>query len=42
MLLMLLEDAEKNTLIRECQMIVLSFLLTLTSERWEYCMECGG
>jgi hypothetical protein len=32
---MLLEDKERNTLIGECQIIVLSFLLVTKSESWE-------
>jgi hypothetical protein len=41
-LLMLLEDTEKYTVTRECQIFVLYFLLTADSERWKYSMECDG
>jgi hypothetical protein len=43
MLLMLLEDTEKNTVIGECQIVVLYFLLIANTESWNvYSMECDG
>jgi hypothetical protein len=39
MLAMLLEEAEKNAIIRERYIIVLSFLLTVNSDKWKYFME---
>jgi hypothetical protein len=39
MLQILLEDAEKNTIIGECQIVVLSFLLTSYSDRWKHFTE---
>lgn len=37
----LLEDTEKNTFIRENQIIVISLLLTIGSERWEHFTKCS-
>jgi hypothetical protein len=42
MLQMLLEATQINTPIRECQKVVLSFLLTADSEKLEYLMEFDG
>jgi hypothetical protein len=39
---MLLEDTEKNIQIRECQNVVIFFLLTADSERWKHIMEHNG
>jgi hypothetical protein len=39
---MLLENTGENTLIRQCQITVLSFLLTVNSETQEYFKECDG
>jgi hypothetical protein len=39
-MLQMLEYTEKNTLIGEFQIVVLSYLLTADSDRQEHCMEC--
>jgi hypothetical protein len=36
MLQMMLEDVEKAAMIRECQIVILSFLLTSVCKRLEY------
>jgi hypothetical protein len=41
-LLMLLEDTEKNIVTGECQIVILCFLLTADFERWKYSKEYDG